>query len=108
MFYCTGINRKLCNVLILNTDDNSTELVSFDDLLKMHRQHGIVVENLDLDVDLFNFSDNGKYINNLLSIFDNKMNVLITKLIALKKFDKENFTVESTKIAYKLGLVLLP
>lgn len=50
MLYCTGIDRELCRVLILDTDDNSTELVSFDDLLKMHRQYGVIIENLDLDV----------------------------------------------------------
>ena len=105
MFYCTGIDRDLCNVLIFDTDDNSTEFVSFEVFLKMHRQYGIIVENLDLDECLFNYSDNGKYISNLLNIFDNKMRLLITKLITLNKFDKENLTVESTKIAYMLGLV---
>lgn len=33
------------------------------------------------------------------------MRLLITKLITLNKFDKENLTVESTKIAYRLRLV---
>lgn len=33
------------------------------------------------------------------------MRLLITKLIILHKFDNENLTIESTKIAFNLGLV---
>lgn len=102
MFYCTGISKDYNNYLILDTDDNGVEKVSLLSLVRYIKQ-GIVIENLVRVNSKFEFSSLD-YINNLLNIFKEKSQNILTKLAILRK--DEDFGInELSKLAIKLGII---